>query len=724
MLLRTHSSDSTVVRRILGGKPDEFAVLVKRYLGLVHAIAYAHVGNHADAEDVTQEAFVKAFESLDTLREPAKFRRWLLMIARNESHRLGWRNHRRQEIHTQFTQETRDNETNDIERQELHDMLHRLIAELDAEHREVLTLYYFAQEDTRAIATTLDISVDAAKKRLQRARAALGDRVVTELEEYAERRRPTAETAARVIAAISQASPVWLGAAGAGHTAGGLVGNLLGGRALCCAIVAAGSLVAVVYGGSQLAEQAAPETSIREMDVAVNIPSEAEETGESVAADTVEPTTPAIQTVDDSDIPEMKPIVSQADTASPAKHIRRAAIEPKPMAGGNPQRTNYVPYNGPLEMPGILWQVPLGELGSQPCAQVIRNECGNLYLNFGDEGRDYMACYSPNGDLVWQTGPFEGRRSLCTPVSTAAGAIVMGFRDQTFRAFDSATGDEMWSVELPADVRGLMIGSPVYDEAGDLYITGGAKAGLLKVDVANGSVVWRQQVPDEVDWHGTASCPTLSHDGATIYVGRGSLSPGIGEGGIYAVDAQSGTTRWRYTPEDVDLFNVGWPSPMVGPDGTVYQQNEQDGRLYAIDDRGDEGVLKWSFNTGSVRNCPRFPAVDEDTVYVGSIRPAATVFALDFDGNVKWEHALTDMSMGSPVVTPDAVYVLSAIEGILLALDRDDGAELWRMPVARAMFGDTGEAVTIAPDGTLYLATAGRPGEDKQSVLLAIAEEH
>ncbi|MBI4560257.1 MAG: hypothetical protein HY706_21930 [Candidatus Hydrogenedentes bacterium] len=62
-------TDDQLVRQVLTGHGDQYRVLVERYLSLAHALAYAHTGNHADAEDIAQEAFMKAFLSLNSLRE-------------------------------------------------------------------------------------------------------------------------------------------------------------------------------------------------------------------------------------------------------------------------------------------------------------------------------------------------------------------------------------------------------------------------------------------------------------------------------------------------------------------------------------------------------------------------------------------------------------------------------------------------------------------------------
>jgi len=74
-------SDGELVVRHLGGQPDAFATLVDRYARQVHAIAYRSSGDHAEAEDLTQDTFLRAFRALPTLRQPHAFAGWLYRVA-------------------------------------------------------------------------------------------------------------------------------------------------------------------------------------------------------------------------------------------------------------------------------------------------------------------------------------------------------------------------------------------------------------------------------------------------------------------------------------------------------------------------------------------------------------------------------------------------------------------------------------------------------------------
>ena len=83
MFERAASADERAVRETLAGRGDAYAELVERYLGVAIALGYSRLGTHADAEEVAQESFLRAYEGLDTLREPAKFGPWFIAIVRN-----------------------------------------------------------------------------------------------------------------------------------------------------------------------------------------------------------------------------------------------------------------------------------------------------------------------------------------------------------------------------------------------------------------------------------------------------------------------------------------------------------------------------------------------------------------------------------------------------------------------------------------------------------------
>ena len=65
------------------GDASAFEALVRRYFGAVYGLAYGWTRNAQDAEDLTQEAFYRAFERLRSLRDPSSFPAWLRTLTRN-----------------------------------------------------------------------------------------------------------------------------------------------------------------------------------------------------------------------------------------------------------------------------------------------------------------------------------------------------------------------------------------------------------------------------------------------------------------------------------------------------------------------------------------------------------------------------------------------------------------------------------------------------------------
>lgn len=74
-------SDAAIVELVVSGDQDIFAVLVERYKDAVQNLAYRMLGNATEAEDVTQETFVRAYTQLGTYKPVHKFSTWLLSIA-------------------------------------------------------------------------------------------------------------------------------------------------------------------------------------------------------------------------------------------------------------------------------------------------------------------------------------------------------------------------------------------------------------------------------------------------------------------------------------------------------------------------------------------------------------------------------------------------------------------------------------------------------------------
>lgn len=232
-------SDARAVRQVLRGRRDQFDTLVKRYLPAVYAVSYAQLRNHADAEDVAQEAFLAAFTSLHTLREPHKFEGWVVSMARRIAVHL--RQKRQHENEATGIDAREAVVIPDAARDELRQLLRQEIDRLDGDDREVLLLHYFTGKSAGEMALVLGIGREAAKKRLQRAREQLSDNMLRRVEDETKPRREFEMQRKSIAGIIAAAAVPWdaalantqfpLASAGATKVAAllGLAGVLVGG---------------------------------------------------------------------------------------------------------------------------------------------------------------------------------------------------------------------------------------------------------------------------------------------------------------------------------------------------------------------------------------------------------------------------------------------------------------------------------------------------------------
>jgi|SRR5579863_3958876 len=161
-------SDEHLIREVLAGNRDAYADLVLRYERHVHAAAWAILRNHHSAEDVTQEAFIKAYHKLATLRTPRTFGPWVLTIVRRAATDRAGIKSRLVLLPTlpdlpSFDPPADDDAT----------LILSAIACLPGREQQVLLLRYFDDLTVANIAKLLDCPVGTITKQLSRALARL-----------------------------------------------------------------------------------------------------------------------------------------------------------------------------------------------------------------------------------------------------------------------------------------------------------------------------------------------------------------------------------------------------------------------------------------------------------------------------------------------------------------------------------------------------------------------
>jgi RNA polymerase sigma factor (sigma-70 family) len=174
--------EEELIKRAKDGDETAFGFLVDRYKGAVHALAYRKLGDYHEAEDITQEVFIKAYQKLHTLRDPRNFAGWLYVITANCC-RMHLRGRYRKSRRTISLDQVSDEQWNALSlrrhaEEKRRQLVHDAIAQLSEGDRTVITLHYMGGMSCKEIARFMGTSVGAIKDRLYRARKRLKEEMI------------------------------------------------------------------------------------------------------------------------------------------------------------------------------------------------------------------------------------------------------------------------------------------------------------------------------------------------------------------------------------------------------------------------------------------------------------------------------------------------------------------------------------------------------------------
>ncbi len=192
------SDEGTLVAQAQAGDTQAFAELVKRYERKIYRLAKNITQNDEDAEDVLQDAFLKAYEHLGGFQGQSKFYTWIVRIAVNEAlMKLRKRRGDRfvsldEPIDTGEEEVKREiavwegNPEQQYSQEELQRILNEAVEDLKPDFRTVFTLRDIEELSTEETAEALGISIPAVKSRLLRARLALREKLTRQFKRKGE----------------------------------------------------------------------------------------------------------------------------------------------------------------------------------------------------------------------------------------------------------------------------------------------------------------------------------------------------------------------------------------------------------------------------------------------------------------------------------------------------------------------------------------------------------
>jgi eukaryotic-like serine/threonine-protein kinase len=249
--------------------------------------------------------------------------------------------------------------------------------------------------------------------------------------------------------------------------------------------------------------------------------------------------------------------------------------------------------------------------------------------------------------------------------------------------YESAGVPKFNSVKWQFHTGGMVIGSPVV--SGRIVYVGSTDGSLYAIDEESGAQKWKYAVKSRIP-----STPAIQ--AGTVYFRAY-------DGNLYAVDAAGGTLKWKFQTAGErrfsgkhlhgtqpvaetmpDPFDCYLSSPVVS-NGAVYF-GSGDGNVYAID--AASGSLKWKFKTGDVIHAS--PAIADGTVFIGSWD--SYFYAIDSEsGKQKWkfktgeDHDIyNQVGIQSSAAVVDGVVYFGCRDSHLYALDAASGAQRWALP--------------------------------------------
>jgi RNA polymerase sigma-70 factor (ECF subfamily) len=181
--MNTGLTDTEIISRVLKGDQNLFASLVERYQNYVFTLVLRFTDNRQDAEEISQDIFVKAYRSLADFRGDAKFSTWLYTIVRTScitflrKRKLDLVSLDNEKARIQVESHESAYKANLIEKKSRQAMVNEAIQMLSIDDAQVLTLFYKGEQTLEEMGIILGMEPNTVKVKLHRARQRLKEKM-------------------------------------------------------------------------------------------------------------------------------------------------------------------------------------------------------------------------------------------------------------------------------------------------------------------------------------------------------------------------------------------------------------------------------------------------------------------------------------------------------------------------------------------------------------------
>jgi RNA polymerase sigma-70 factor (ECF subfamily) len=181
--MHTELTDTEIIKRILKGEQAIFAILVQRYQQYVFTLVHRFTDSREDAEEISQDIFVKAYRSLADFRGDSKFSTWLYTVVRTSC--ITFLRKKKLDItsidneRTAIQLENRESrfKANTIEQKSRHAMVNEAIRLLSPDDSQLITLFYKGEQSLEEIGKIMGLEPNTVKVKLHRARNRLKEKM-------------------------------------------------------------------------------------------------------------------------------------------------------------------------------------------------------------------------------------------------------------------------------------------------------------------------------------------------------------------------------------------------------------------------------------------------------------------------------------------------------------------------------------------------------------------
>jgi len=181
--MHTELTDTEIIKRILQGETAIFSILVQRYQQYVFTLVLRFTDNREDAEEISQDVFIKAYRSLADFRGEAKFSTWLYTVVRTScitflrKKRLDTTSIDNEKTFLQLENQESGFKANTVEQKSRHAMVNEAIRLLSPDDGQLITLFYKGEQSLEEIGKIMGLEPNTVKVKLHRARNRLKEKM-------------------------------------------------------------------------------------------------------------------------------------------------------------------------------------------------------------------------------------------------------------------------------------------------------------------------------------------------------------------------------------------------------------------------------------------------------------------------------------------------------------------------------------------------------------------